>query len=161
MIVTVLVTDHSIRTAQPPSCRDRHGWSPVGCLLGPLPPRRNLAGLPANTHRVGVDPPGASAAAWVGRTPLVTASTTPGEQPFPHLDLKALIGMAVGDAVASAEAAGVTRIRLIELDSGSVAGAVDMSINRRRLTLVQQGGVVSFAGFDNGRSVGTSPLPTP
>ncbi len=69
--------------------------------------------------------------------------------------------MAVGDAVASAEAAGVTRIRLIELDSGSVAGAVDMSINRRRLTLVQQGGVVSFAGFDNGRSVGTSPLPTP
>ncbi len=106
------------------------------------------------------DPPRRFSDSPGGYNSTVTPSTTP-EEPFPHLDLEGLIGLAVGEAVGTAEAAGVTRIRLIEVESGAMAGAIDLSVNRRRLTLVQQGGVVSYAGFDHGRSVGTWPLPAP
>jgi hypothetical protein len=56
-------------------------------------------------------------------------------EPFPHLDLETLLGLTVPEATTMAKAAGVERIRPIELMDGAMAGAIDLAIGWERLNL--------------------------
>ncbi len=89
---------------------------------------------------------------YLGRSGCQNPHVQPPEQPFPGLDLEDLIGLTPQEAVERAEAAGVDRIRLIDL--GKQRGAVDAVFAPLRLDLVHKNGQIEFAQFLTYRSAG-------
>lgn len=79
----------------------------------------------------------------------------PPEQPFPELDLTDLIGLTPQEAEERAKAAGVGRVRLIDVEKEG--GAIDMVLAPLRLDLVHKNGRVEFALFPTCRSAGEWP----
>jgi hypothetical protein len=79
------------------------------------------------------------------------------DDPYPDLNLDELIGLTAEDAVATAKAHGVERIRLIDFINGAMVGAIDLMLARRRLDLSHQDGLVVRAVLPSVRSAGAGP----
>jgi catechol 2,3-dioxygenase-like lactoylglutathione lyase family enzyme len=79
------------------------------------------------------------------------------DQPFPELDLWGLVGLAVEDAVARAEAAGVDQLRVLEVANGQIVETIVLEVVRERLDLFHVGGRIEFAVFPTCRHAGEWP----
>jgi hypothetical protein len=76
------------------------------------------------------------------------------DDPFPDLDLEALIGLTLTDATTLAESAGVARIRDLEMVDGYMMGAIDLVLAPSRLDLWHENGRVVRAVLPSVRSAG-------
>ncbi len=74
--------------------------------------------------------------------------------PYSYLGLNDLIGLEPKAAVALAEAKGVEKIRVVAIVNGVTVGAVDMTLDRNRLDLACENGLVVLAFFPTNRHAG-------